>query len=241
MTESNKPTSVSLAMADFPGWKAYLDGMEVAHQTSGRWLNWRRTARRKHFLSLKFAATPLRRVANGISFLAVCILVGTLYNSMKNQMKNNQIDVTELDTIKKKSVSGAFSYILRTALLQGVGFLSLAILSSVFAPEDFGIYGFVVMIIGLLTFFSDVGLAAALVQRNKNQLDRVSDRIYYTNATWLGHCCHRWEFLVLSGIVAQKTGWKAIGFYWFWQCLSRLPPSRQFPLSCWSGDLNSQN
>lgn len=82
-TESNKPTSVSLAMADFPGWKAYLDGMEVAHQTSGDGLIDVALPEGKHFLSLKFAATPLRRVANGISFLAVCILVGTLYNSMK--------------------------------------------------------------------------------------------------------------------------------------------------------------
>lgn len=83
MTESNKPTSVSLAMADFPGWKAYLDGMEVAHQTSGDGLIDVALPEGKHFLSLKFAATPLRRVANGISFLAVCILVGTLYNSTK--------------------------------------------------------------------------------------------------------------------------------------------------------------
>ena len=123
-------------------------------------------------------------------------------------MKNNQIDATELDTIKKKSVSGAFSYILRTALLQGVGFLSLAILSSVFAPEDFGIYGFVVMIIGLLTFFSDVGLAAALVQK-KQEPTRTEYQTAFTIQMLLG-----WVIvavagiLVVSGIVAQKTGWE---------------------------------
>lgn len=82
-TESNKPTSVSLAMADFPGWRAYLDGTAVAHQTSTDGLIDVALPEGKHLLSLKFAATPLRRVANTISFIAVCILVGMLYNTTK--------------------------------------------------------------------------------------------------------------------------------------------------------------
>ncbi len=71
----------------------------------------------------------------------------------------------ELQDIKRKSVMGAMSYFARTLVLQGIGFLSILILSKYFAPEDFGIYGIVVQIVGLLVFFSDIGLAASLIQR----------------------------------------------------------------------------
>lgn len=86
---------------------------------------------------------------------------------------NTNHDTEELLTdqvisdIKKKSVSGAFSYFLRTIFLQGLGLISIFLLSAFFNPEDFGVYGYVLQIIGLLIFFSDIGLAAALVQKKK--------------------------------------------------------------------------
>ncbi len=76
-----------------------------------------------------------------------------------------QLDTDDLDTIKKKSVKGAVSYFVRTILLNIIGLAAAVLLSLFFEPEDFGIYGFVIQIIGILTFFSDIGLAAALVQK----------------------------------------------------------------------------
>lgn len=73
----------------------------------------------------------------------------------------------EIDSIKKRSVTGAFSYFMKTALLQFFGLTTAFILSAFFEPEDFGVYGYVTQIIGLLIFFSDVGLAASLVQKKK--------------------------------------------------------------------------
>jgi O-antigen/teichoic acid export membrane protein len=70
-----------------------------------------------------------------------------------------------VEEIKKKAISGAFSYFLRTLFLQAIGFASIIILSKYFSPEDFGIYGIIVQIIGILIFFSDVGLAASLIQK----------------------------------------------------------------------------
>ncbi len=120
------------------------------------------------------------------------------------------IDTTqqaELQTIKKRSISGALSYLLRTVVLQGIGFLSLAILSSLFAPEDFGVYGFVVVIIGLLTFISDIGLAAALIQK-QTEPTRDEYQTAFTIQQLLGWIIVGLAvILVLSGIVAQKTGW----------------------------------
>lgn len=82
---------------------------------------------------------------------------------MKTEEKTLQPE--DLKSIKKKSVSGAISYFIRTLALNGIGIVSALILSAYFRPEDFGIYGIVIQIIGLLVFFSDVGLAAALIQK----------------------------------------------------------------------------
>lgn len=71
----------------------------------------------------------------------------------------------DIFAIKQKALVGAVSYFLRTLLLQGIGFASIVVLSKYFSPEDFGIYGIVVQIIGILIFFSDVGLAATLIQK----------------------------------------------------------------------------
>lgn len=68
--------------------------------------------------------------------------------------------------VRKRSINGAASYFIRTAFLQAIAFGSAAVLSALLSPEDFGIYGFVVQIIGILIFFSDIGLAAALVQKH---------------------------------------------------------------------------
>ncbi|NCN82832.1 MAG: oligosaccharide flippase family protein [Candidatus Pacebacteria bacterium] len=71
----------------------------------------------------------------------------------------------EVQTLKRKSVTGAASYFARSILLQAIGFVSALVLSAYFAPEDFGIYGIVITIIGILVFFSDIGLASTLIQK----------------------------------------------------------------------------
>lgn len=67
--------------------------------------------------------------------------------------------------IKRKSVRGVVSFFMRTLLLQGIGLVSIFVLSAFFSPEDFGVFGIVTQIIALLVFFSDIGLAAALIQK----------------------------------------------------------------------------
>ncbi|HCC84075.1 MAG TPA: hypothetical protein DEP87_00085 [Candidatus Pacebacteria bacterium] len=80
-------------------------------------------------------------------------------------MSSTPITITEVQAVKQKTVSGVISFFFRTALIQGIGLATALILSAFLAPEDFGIYGFVTQLIGLLVFFSDVGLAASLVQK----------------------------------------------------------------------------
>lgn len=80
-------------------------------------------------------------------------------------MSTSAVSAAEISAVKQKTVSGVISFFFRTAVIQGIGLVSALLLSAFLSPEDFGIYGFVTQLIGLLIFFSDVGLAASLVQK----------------------------------------------------------------------------
>jgi len=111
-----------------------------------------------------------------------------------------------LKDIKKKSVSGAVSYFIRTLLLQGIGLISIFVLSSYFSPEDFGIYGFVIQIIGILIFFSDVGLAASLIQK-KTPPTEADYRSAFTVQQILSWFIMGVILIILAmGFVQNKTG-----------------------------------
>lgn len=112
----------------------------------------------------------------------------------------------QIKSIKKKSVSGALSYMGRTIFLQAIGFGSLIALTILFEPEDFGVYGIVVQIIGLLTFVSDIGLAAALVQK-KATPSLTEYRTVFTVQQALSWLIFFIAFAIaISGHLEQKTG-----------------------------------
>lgn len=121
--------------------------------------------------------------------------------------KDSEMNVEE---IKRKSVNGVLSFFVRTAFLQGIGLASAFILSAFFSPEDFGVYGFVTQIIGLLVFFSDVGLAAALIQKK----DTPSLKDYRTAFTL--QQILSWVIILLiitiiaTGVVQDKVGWVGV-------------------------------
>lgn len=94
-------------------------------------------------------------------------MTDTQTSVLMDDTSEESISDLERQQIKRKSVSGAISFLLRTAVLQVVNIFAAVKLSEFLSPEDFGIYGYVTQIIGLLVFFSDVGLAAALVQKRE--------------------------------------------------------------------------
>lgn len=69
--------------------------------------------------------------------------------------------------IKKKSVSGAISYALRTIVLYGISVGASFLLAAFLKPAQFGIYGIVVSITSFFTIISDIGLAASLIQKDR--------------------------------------------------------------------------
>ena len=73
----------------------------------------------------------------------------------------------DIATIKKKSLTGILALTSRTFLLQIIGFASTFLLTIFLNPATFGIYYVVSAIISFLSYFSDVGLAAALIQKKE--------------------------------------------------------------------------
>jgi O-antigen/teichoic acid export membrane protein len=128
-------------------------------------------------------------------------------DELQELLDSDQPDAAaELAAIKKKSVSGVLSFFLRTLFIQAIGLVSALVLSAYLSPADFGVYGFVIQIIGILIFFSDVGLAAALIQ--KKQTPSLTDyRTAFTAQSLLS-----WAIvaavvaLIASGFVEQKVG-----------------------------------
>jgi len=89
-------------------------------------------------------------------------------NILPNDELDDELSVEEIEQIKNKSIKGVLSFFVRTLILQGIGLVSAFVLSAFLSPEDFGIFGIVTQIIALLVFFSDIGLAASLIQK-KNE------------------------------------------------------------------------
>lgn len=106
----------------------------------------------------------------------------------------------EVDEIKNKTVTGTFFYFLKTGLVQVIGLVSAFFLSAFFAPEDFGVYGFITQIIGILIFLSDIGLAAALIQK-KSEPDIKDYRTAFTVQQLLS-----W-FIVAISLAIIATGY----------------------------------
>lgn len=112
----------------------------------------------------------------------------------------------ELASIKKKSVGGVLSFFLRTLFIQAIGLASALVLSAYFSPSDFGVYGFVIQIIGILIFFSDVGLAAALIQK-KQQPSLADYRTAFTAQQALSWAIVGVILIIIAtGFVEQKVG-----------------------------------
>lgn len=74
-------------------------------------------------------------------------------------------EVLDTEMLKKRSILGALAYTSRTALLQVVGLVAVFLLTVFLTPEEYGIFFVVDATVGFLVYFSDVGLAAALIQK----------------------------------------------------------------------------
>lgn len=77
------------------------------------------------------------------------------------------MEQSDLVTIKKRSLVGVVALTSRTFLLQIVAFIATFFLTIFLSPATFGVFYVVSAIISFLGYFSDIGLAAALVQKKE--------------------------------------------------------------------------
>lgn len=85
----------------------------------------------------------------------------------------------EISTIAKRSIRGVFALASRSFLIQVISQLVGFLLTIYLAKADYGIFFIVSSVIVFLVFFSDVGLAAALIQKK----DPITDEELKTTFT----------------------------------------------------------
>ncbi|OGG08335.1 hypothetical protein A2154_03615 [Candidatus Gottesmanbacteria bacterium RBG_16_43_7] len=89
------------------------------------------------------------------------------------------MEALTFDTVKKKSISGIVALTSRTFLIQIIAFTATAVLMAYLDPAIFGVFYIVSAVINFLRYFSDIGLAAALIQK-KSQLTLEDYRTTFT-------------------------------------------------------------
>lgn len=79
----------------------------------------------------------------------------------------------ELDiaTITNRSIKGIFALVSRTFFIQIINFIANILLTIFLSPLVFGVYFLVTAVIAFLQYFSDIGLAAALIQKKEQLTD----------------------------------------------------------------------
>ena len=74
----------------------------------------------------------------------------------------------DIATIKKRSIRGVFSLTSRTFIIQVISQVVTFLLTVYLSPSDYGVFFLVSTVMVFLTYFSDVGLAAALIQKKED-------------------------------------------------------------------------
>lgn len=77
------------------------------------------------------------------------------------------MEEVDIALITKRSIKGVFALTSRTFFVQVVGFASNLLLTIFLSPSIFGIFFVVSAAIAFLSYFSDIGLAAALIQKKE--------------------------------------------------------------------------
>lgn len=78
------------------------------------------------------------------------------------------MDDLDIAAVVHKSIHGVFALVSRTLFIQIVGFAVNFLLTIYLSPSVFGVYFVVTAVIAFLVYFSDIGLAAALIQKKES-------------------------------------------------------------------------
>lgn len=103
-----------------------------------------------------------------------------------NQIGQEHLDPTAeitLENVKQRSVRGILILTGRTFILRTIAAISQAILLGFLGPFEFGVYFILNAVINFLNYFSDVGLAAALVQKKEHPTEKDLRTTFFVQQT----------------------------------------------------------
>ena len=83
-----------------------------------------------------------------------------------------------MDDLKKKTILSTLSLFFQSGYSAALGFAANLVLTILLTPQVFGIYFTVLSLISILNYFSDIGLAASLIQ--KKDVDEVEAATVFT-------------------------------------------------------------
>lgn len=78
------------------------------------------------------------------------------------------MDTLNIKSVSKKTVNGVFALASRSLILQLINFSAFITISVILSAKELGIYTAVVAIQRVVSFFTDLGLGAALIQKKEN-------------------------------------------------------------------------
>jgi len=125
-----------------------------------------------------------------------------------------------ISSIKRKTVISALSLFFQSGYSSVLGLVANLVLTILLSPQIFGIYIATLSIISILSYFSDIGLAASLIQ--KKNITREDEKTVFTiqqllvvSLVFLGFSATNWvtDFyrLPAQGVVLYQT--LLIGFF----------------------------
>lgn len=85
----------------------------------------------------------------------------------ENILEEKLHDEIDVEEVKKRSVKGVVALTSRTLFLQILTFIATFLLTVFLSPKEFGIFFVVSAVVNFLVYFSDIGLAAALIQKKE--------------------------------------------------------------------------
>ncbi len=91
-----------------------------------------------------------------------------------DELEREHLDPTSeitLETVKARSVRGVVVLTGRTFFLQVVAFVASGLMWAYLAPSELGVFFILNAVINFLNYFSDIGLAAALIQKREKLSD----------------------------------------------------------------------
>lgn len=121
----------------------------------------------------------------------------------------------ELDiaTVTRRSIQGVFAFVTRTFLIQIITIIANFLLTIYLSEQEYGIFFIVSAAIAFLTYFSDIGLAAALIQKREEITREELKTTFTIQQILVGTAVI--VALVLSGQVGKFYNLQAEGIFLF--------------------------